>query len=67
MTTLHISRSYTYTTIHKYLIFNNTFNIQTFIDSIPIDDGIAKEIVLLINTNIDNNNTFYTDSNGLEL
>ena len=46
---------------------NNVYEIETFLDSIPIDDHIGKEIVMLIDTGIMNKNVFYTDSNGLEL
>lgn len=45
----------------------NVVELETFIDSIPVSDGIGKEIVLHVNTNLTNNQTFYTDSNGLEL
>ena len=39
--------------------------IQTFIDSIPIEDGFGKEVVMNIKTDIENGGTFYTDSMGL--
>ncbi|KAK4414075.1 putative alpha-mannosidase [Sesamum alatum] len=38
--------------------------IEFVVGPIPIDDGIGKEIVTQIKTNIGNNKTFYTDSNG---
>jgi len=41
--------------------------VESYIHSIPIDDGVGKEVVILFNTNIHNNDIFYTDSNGLEL
>lgn len=31
---------------------------------IPIDNGIGKELVTQIQTDIKSNKTFYTDSNG---
>lgn len=31
---------------------------------IPIDDGLGKEVVTQIKTNIQSNKTFFTDSNG---
>ena len=46
---------------------SNVYEIETFLDSIPIDDNVGKEIVMLIDTSIKNGNKFYTDSNGLEL
>lgn len=39
--------------------------METFLDSIPIDDNIGKEVVLSLKTNYDNSNKFFTDSNGL--
>lgn len=48
-------------------LFKSTYEIETFVDSIQVDDGVGKEVVLLIDTNINSGNTFYTDSNGLEL
>jgi hypothetical protein len=31
---------------------------------IPIDDGLGKEVVTKLTTNLTSNNEFYTDSNG---
>lgn len=42
------------------------FELETFIDTISISDKIGKEMVLNIATNLQNNKTFFTDSNGLE-
>lgn len=42
------------------------FMIETFVDSIPIDEGRGKEITLNLKTKYNNNKTFYTDSMGLE-
>lgn len=39
--------------------------VQTFVDSIPVDDEVGKEITLNIQTQYKNNNTFFTDSMGL--
>lgn len=44
-----------------------TIEIETFVSSIDVSDSIGKEVVLLIKTNIENNKTFYTDSNGMEM
>lgn len=41
--------------------------LETLVKPISIADGKGKEIVMEIDTSIKNNNTFYTDSNGLEL
>ncbi|GER32439.1 alpha-mannosidase [Striga asiatica] len=38
--------------------------IEFTVGPIPIEDGVGKEIVTQIKTNIKNNKTFYTDSNG---
>lgn len=45
---------------------NFGFLIETFIDSIPISDGIGKEVTLNLKTKYNNGKTFYTDSMGLE-
>jgi hypothetical protein len=44
----------------------NGFEIETLIGSINVADKIGKEIILSFATTIQNNKTFYTDSNGLE-
>lgn len=46
---------------------NEAVEIETYLDSIPIDDFVGKEILLHIQTDISNGDEFYTDSNGLEL
>ncbi|CAN6472468.1 unnamed protein product [Victoria cruziana] len=38
--------------------------VEFFIGPIPVDDGIGKEVVTQITTNMKTNKTFYTDSNG---
>ncbi|KAL4512875.1 hypothetical protein ABPG72_017560 [Tetrahymena utriculariae] len=47
--------------------YRHVVELETFIGSIPIKDKVGKEVVLLVNTPVINNQTFYTDSNGLEL
>ena len=42
------------------------FEVETFIDSIDVSDGVGKEVVFAVSTSLSNNKTFYTDSNGLE-
>jgi hypothetical protein len=41
--------------------------IESYINSINIEDKQGKEIIMRINREIKNNGIFYTDSNGLEL
>jgi len=45
----------------------DVIELYSFIKSIPMQDNEGKEIVLLVNSTLSNNKTFYTDSNGLEL
>jgi len=59
------------TVISNLRIYNDITNgieLQSFIDSISITDGVGKEVVLDINVpSINNNNIFYTDSMGMEM
>lgn len=59
------------TIISNLKIYNDItpgVELQTFVDSISISDGLGKEIVLDVNVpSIKNNNTFYTDSMGMEM
>lgn len=42
--------------------------LETFIDSISIEDQVGKEIVLLVDApEINSNDIWYTDSNGMEM
>jgi len=45
----------------------NVIEVISFVDSIPIADKVGKEIVMHVDTEIKNDDVFYTDSNGLEL
>jgi hypothetical protein len=45
---------------------NFGFTIESQLDSIPIDDGVGKEVTLNLKTGLNGNRTFYTDSMGLE-
>lgn len=45
---------------------NYGFMIESFVDSVNIDDDIGKEVTLNIQTKYRNLRTFYTDSMGLE-
>ncbi|KAJ4729552.1 Alpha-mannosidase [Melia azedarach] len=38
--------------------------VEFIVGPIPIDDGLGKEVVTHITTTLENNKTFYTDSNG---
>jgi hypothetical protein len=55
-----------YFTRRQDYVENYGFEIETWLDSISIDDNIGKEVCLSLKTNFDNQNKFYTDSNGLE-
>lgn len=57
------------TTIRNFNLelYKDSYEVETFIHSIPVDDGVGKEVVILFNSNVHNADTFYTDSNGLEL
>lgn len=51
----------------QFGVYDYMVELETLVKSISIEDGRGKEVVMEIETNIKNNNTFYTDSNGLEL
>jgi hypothetical protein len=44
----------------------NTFDVESFLESVPIHT-FGKEVVMRVYTGIKNSETFFTDSNGLEL
>lgn len=46
---------------------NLGIEIETFINSLPYDTGSGVEVVIQVETNINNNQTFYTDSMGMEM
>ncbi len=51
-----------------YNDLSNGVELQSFVNSISISDGQGKEVVLIVEVpNIDNQNTFYTDSMGMEM
>lgn len=55
------------TTFIEKNLNQNFIEIETFVNSINVSDGQGKEITLNIKDyEINNDNTFYTDSNGLE-
>ena len=77
-TKTRIQRSNLMTAIHfsfevpwikqTYKIFKgkNYIDVEYAVGPIPVNDGIGKEIVFRIGTNIDNKGVFFTDSNGRE-
>ncbi|EAS02485.2 glycoside hydrolase family 38 amine-terminal domain protein (macronuclear) [Tetrahymena thermophila SB210] len=59
-----------HTTTQLRFYFNNfdkIVEVETFIHPINVSDGKGKEVVMIVNTNLKNKKTFYTDSNGLSL
>ncbi len=45
----------------------NGIELESFINSIDISDGIGREVVVLVQSpNVNNNGVFYTDSMGME-
>ena len=65
-----------YTNCSATLLFQNArgsdvakeIEVLTYLDSIDVSDGIGKEVVIEFKAvDIDNNGTFYTDSNGMEM
>ena len=41
--------------------------IETLVKGIDVSDNQGKEVVLVVKNNIDNQEAFYTDSNGMDL
>jgi len=41
--------------------------VQVHLHSIPMGDTAGKEVIVTFQGKIENNNIFYTDSNGLEM
>lgn len=60
----------TYTTVYfnKLAGYVDRYGLETYtyVDSINIDDKVGKEVVIDITSDISNNKTFFTDSNGME-
>ena len=50
--------------IVKFYKDKEYIDIEYTVGPIPIDDGIGKEVVLQIRSNVSNKRIFYTDSNG---
>lgn len=65
---IHLTGSKTITDIRIYNDLTNGIEVQTFVDSIYIGDNQGKEIVMVVEApSINNGNTFYTDSMGMEM
>lgn len=47
--------------------YESAIEIETYLKEVPIDDSIGKEITMTIETDLQNNGEFYTDSNGLHM
>lgn len=62
------SKKYT-TTVRqfKFDTYNDSYEIETFINTLDTTGTAGKEVVILIDTEIKNGKTFFTDANGLEL
>lgn len=48
-------------------LYESALELETFVDSIPIDDGVGKEVTLNVRTSIYSQHEFSTDANGLEM
>ena len=57
----------TWIRINKEDGFEAGIEIETFVDSIDVSNGVGKEVTINIQTDIDNDEIFYTDSAGLEM
>lgn len=44
--------------------YSELVEFEWLVGSIPVDDGVGKEIVTKYTSNLSSNGTFYTDSNG---
>eukprot|EP00804_Cyclotella_cryptica_P028863 CCRYP_008452-RC/>CCRYP_008452-RC protein AED:0.03 eAED:0.03 QI:1630/1/1/1/1/0.85/7/216/858 len=44
----------------------NYVEVEYVVSSIPVDDGIGKEVISRFSTNVSSQGTFFTDSNGRE-
>lgn len=46
-------------------VLSEVVEVETFVNSIDVTDGQGKEVVIAFTSQVDNQNTFITDSNGL--
>lgn len=66
MIVLEGDKTYSRVYFHRLDQYDYGFELYTYVNSISTDDKVGKEVVLNIISNLTNNKTFYTDSNGLE-
>eukprot|EP01016_Furgasonia_blochmanni_P055610 TRINITY_DN933_c0_g2_i14.p1 TRINITY_DN933_c0_g2~~TRINITY_DN933_c0_g2_i14.p1 ORF type:complete len:629 (+),score=158.48 TRINITY_DN933_c0_g2_i14:164-2050(+) len=55
------------TNLRVYDTLRKGIEIETFVDSIDIWDFSGKEIILRVQSDIDNGKVFFTDANGMEM
>ncbi|CAD8084472.1 unnamed protein product [Paramecium primaurelia] len=63
----YIERDQVYTKIKKLQHIDDTYEIESYITDIPIQKENGKEVVMIISTDIQNDDTFYTDSSGMRM
>jgi catechol 2,3-dioxygenase-like lactoylglutathione lyase family enzyme len=65
---IHVDSTKIISDLRIYKDISTGLELQSFVDSIDISDSQGKEVVLVVNApSIQNSNTFYTDSMGMEL
>jgi len=47
-------------------VLSEVVEVETFVNSIDVTDGQGKEVIIALTSQVDNQNTFITDSNGLD-
>ncbi|CAD8098565.1 unnamed protein product [Paramecium sonneborni] len=63
----YIERDYVHTKIKKLEHNEDTYEIESYITEIPIQKENGKEIVMIISTDIQSEDIFYTDSSGMRM
>eukprot|EP01132_Coremiostelium_polycephalum_P008521 gene8521-10475_t len=65
----YIIRYWSSSMIQTFRLYYNSeaLEIEEVIGPIDISDGIGKEVISRYTTNLDTQNTWYTDSNGMEM
>ncbi len=65
---IHLNSPNIIADLRIYNDLSQGMELQTFVNSISVSDGQGKEVVLIVETpGINNQNTFYTDSMGMEM
>jgi len=65
---IHVESGKVISNLRIYNDIATGLELQSFVDSIDTSDGQGKEVILVVTTpSIQNSNTFYTDSMGMEL